>query len=35
MLKAELETAADKPWVETRFLKKAFLEGCDRAGLFK
>lgn len=34
MLKAELETAARTPWVETRFLKKAFLEGCDRAGLF-
>jgi len=34
MLKAELVTAAKTPWVETRFLKKAFLEGCDRAGLF-
>lgn len=34
MLKAELETAAKAPWVEIRFLKKAFLEGCDRAGLF-
>lgn len=35
MLKAELETAAKTPWVETRFLKKAFLEGCEREGLFK
>lgn len=34
MLKAELETASMAPWIEMRFLKKAFLEGCDRAGLF-
>lgn len=35
MFEAEIQTAADTPWFESNFLKKAFLEGCDRAGLFK
>lgn len=35
MLEAEIQVAAGTPWFESNFLKKAFLEGCDSAGLFK
>lgn len=34
MFQAELETCKENRWVELRFLRKPFLEGCDRAGLF-
>jgi len=34
MLAAEIKTAENHPWSESNFLKKAFLEGCQRAGLF-
>lgn len=34
MYKAELKTARNSPWHEANFLKIAFLEGCDRAGIF-
>ncbi|NTU49775.1 MAG: hypothetical protein HGA87_02590 [Desulfobulbaceae bacterium] len=34
MLVAELQSANSSPWVEANFLKKAFLEGCQRLGLF-
>ena len=34
MLGAEIQSATRDPWNDANFLKKAFLEGCDRAGLF-
>lgn len=34
MLNAELQAASSSPWTESNFLKKAFLEGCEQAGLF-
>lgn len=34
MLDAELKSAEASPWVESNFLKKAFLEGCQQVGLF-
>jgi hypothetical protein len=34
MLDAEIKTAESNPYAESNFLKKAFLEGCRRAGLF-
>ena len=34
MLDAEIKSAGSHPWAELNFLKKAFLEGCQRAGLF-
>jgi hypothetical protein len=34
MLDAEIQSAGINPWIESNFLKKAFLEGCQRAGLF-
>lgn len=33
VLKAELDTAKRAPWKDTNFLKKSFLEACDRKGL--
>ena len=33
MLEAELASAANAPWAQCNFLKKAFLEGLDRSGL--
>jgi hypothetical protein len=33
MLEAEIESSRANPWAEPNFLKKAFLEGCKRAGL--
>lgn len=35
MLEGEKACAADNPWFESSFLKKAFLDGCEQAGLFK
>jgi hypothetical protein len=34
-LKALRRNASRKPFADSNFLKKAFLEGCERAGLFK
>lgn len=34
LLEAEIQSATRDPWHDANFLKKAFLEGCDRAGLF-
>jgi len=34
MLAGELRCAENKPWIDANFLKKAFLEGCQLAGLF-
>lgn len=34
MLTAEIQSVSSNPWCESNFLKKAFLEGCERAGLF-
>lgn len=34
MLVAEIQSAENDPMAESNFLKKAFLEGCQRAGLF-
>ena len=34
MLAAELKSASASPWIDANFLKKAFLKGCDSAGLF-
>jgi len=34
MLDAEVRIATTSPWLEANFLKKAFLEGCQRVGLF-
>ena len=34
MLAAEIKTAGNRPWSESNFLKKAFLEDCWRGGLF-
>ena len=34
MLAAELQTASASPWIDANFLKEAFLEGCNSAGLF-
>lgn len=34
ILDAEIKRAGNEPWIESNFLKKAFLEGCQRAGLF-
>jgi hypothetical protein len=34
MLNAELTSAEASPWFDANFLKKAFLEGCNHAGLF-
>ena len=34
MLDAEIKSAEAAPWVESNFLRKAFLEGCQKAGLF-
>jgi hypothetical protein len=34
MLNAEIQSATNNKWYEANFLKKAFLEGCQRAGLF-
>jgi hypothetical protein len=34
MLEAEIQSAAASPWTDANFLKKAFLEGCNQAGLF-
>lgn len=34
MLDAEIKSARANPWAESNFLKSAFLEGCQRAGLF-
>lgn len=34
MVTAEIKSVSSNPWCESNFLKKAFLEGCERAGLF-
>ena len=34
MYKAEVKTAKSSPWHEANFLKIAFLEACDRTGMF-
>lgn len=34
MYQAEIKTAKKRPWHEANFLKVAFLEGCDRTGMF-
>jgi hypothetical protein len=34
MLDAEMQNASNEPWVDSNFLKKIFLEGCQQAGLF-
>lgn len=34
MLNAEIQSAKNNKWREANFLKEAFLEGCQRAGLF-
>lgn len=34
MLDAEIQSAGNNPWTNSNFLKKAFLEGCQRARLF-
>ena len=34
MFAAEVQSAKTNPWSESNFLKSAFLEGCQRAGLF-
>ncbi len=34
MFEAEIRSAKANPWVESNFLKKAFLEGCQKAELF-
>jgi len=34
MFTAEIQSATTNPWFESNFLKKAFLEGCQKAGLF-
>jgi 5-methylcytosine-specific restriction endonuclease McrA len=34
MLDAEIKSSRANPWAESNFLKLAFLEGCQRAGLF-
>lgn len=34
MLKAELTCAKNSPWIDAHFIQQAFLEGCERAGLF-
>lgn len=35
MFDAEIKSAESNPWSESNFLKKAFLEGCQRAGFFE
>jgi hypothetical protein len=35
MLTAEVKSARTNLWAESNFLKLAFLEGCQRAGLFE
>ena len=32
-MKAQLDTAKRAPWKDTNFLKKSFLEACDRKGV--
>ena len=34
MYRAEVKTAKSSPWHDANFLKVAFLEGCDRTGMF-
>lgn len=34
MLVAEIKSASDSPFIEANFIRKAFLEGCQHAGLF-
>lgn len=34
MHQAEVKTAKSSPWAEANFLKVAFLEGCERTGMF-
>lgn len=35
MFATEIESATASPWADANFLKRAFLEGCNRAGLFE
>lgn len=35
MLDAEIKSAETAPWINSQFLQKAFLEGCERVGLFQ